>query len=207
MSDALVPANDRRGYQIYTLSDPRDNLIYYVGISVNAHKRFKYHRRGSNASKDERSWIAELKGMGMSPILHVIEIIEPGENSYAIACERELYWINETLRLGHPLLNQLGVTRSYFPPTIRKKWVSKPDQKTRDYLKPEYKQSPSHDDDFMTSEEACKRLSVSPRTLERYLRDGLLKKYRRRIGREVFYKRSEVEDLLRIRPAEDTEDQ
>ncbi len=62
------------------------------------------------------------------------------------------------------------------------------------------------DQDFMTSDEACKRLSVSPRTLERYVRDGLLKKYRRRIGREVFYKRSEVEDLLRIRPAEDIED-
>ena len=61
--------------------------------------------------------------------------------------------------------------------------------------------------DFLTSEEACKRLNVSPRTLERYVRDGLLKKYRRRIGREVFYKRSEVEDLLQIRPAEDVEDQ
>jgi excisionase family DNA binding protein len=59
------------------------------------------------------------------------------------------------------------------------------------------------DEDFMTSEEACKRLNVTPRTLERYVRSGFLKKYRRRIGREVFYKRSEVEDLLRIRPAED----
>jgi excisionase family DNA binding protein len=59
------------------------------------------------------------------------------------------------------------------------------------------------DEDFMTSEEARKRLNVSSRTLERYVRGGLLKKYRRRIGREVFYKRSEVEDLLRIRPAED----
>jgi excisionase family DNA binding protein len=64
------------------------------------------------------------------------------------------------------------------------------------------------DEDFMTSQEACKRLHVSSRTLERYARDGLLKKYRRRIGREVFYKRSEVDDLLRIRPAaEDIEDQ
>ncbi len=59
----------------------------------------------------------------------------------------------------------------------------------------------------MTSEEACKRLNVSPRTLERYVRNGLLKKYRRKIGREVFYNRSEVEDLLRIRPAEDIENQ
>ena len=62
-------------------------------------------------------------------------------------------------------------------------------------------------EDFMASEEACKRLGVSPRTLERYVRDGLLKKYRRKIGREVFYKQSEVEDLLRIRPAEDTDNQ
>ena len=63
------------------------------------------------------------------------------------------------------------------------------------------------DKEFMTSDEASKRLNVSSRTLERYVRDGLLKKYRRRIGREVFYKRSEVEDLLRIRPVEDVEDQ
>ena len=63
------------------------------------------------------------------------------------------------------------------------------------------------DEDFLTSEEAAKRLNVSSRTLERYVRDGLLKKYRRRIGREVYYKRSEVEDLLRIRPVEDIEDQ
>ncbi|HLQ28016.1 MAG TPA: helix-turn-helix domain-containing protein [Ktedonobacteraceae bacterium] len=63
------------------------------------------------------------------------------------------------------------------------------------------------DEDFMTSEEASKRLGVSPRTLERYVRGGLLKKYRRRIGREVFYKRSEIEDLLRIHPVDDMEDQ
>ncbi len=63
------------------------------------------------------------------------------------------------------------------------------------------------DEDFMTSEETSKRLRVSSRTLERYVRGGLLKKYRRKIGREVFYKRSEVEDLLRIRPVDGVEDQ
>jgi excisionase family DNA binding protein len=67
--------------------------------------------------------------------------------------------------------------------------------------------SKRNDEDFMSSEEAGKRLGVSPRTLERYVKGGLLKKYRRKIGREVFYKRSEVEDLLRIRPVEDVEDQ
>ena len=137
MFDRLVPENDKRGYQIYTLSDSRDNLIYYVGISVNDKKRLKYHKMGIGANKVERSWIAELKGLKMSPILQIIEIIEPGENSYVIACDRELYWINEIFRLGHPLLNQLGVTRSYLPPTIRKKWVLKPSQKTRDDPKSE----------------------------------------------------------------------
>jgi excisionase family DNA binding protein len=65
----------------------------------------------------------------------------------------------------------------------------------------------NQDEEYMTSDEACKRLKVSSRTLERYVRDGLLIKHRRRIGREVFYKRSEVEGLLRIRPVEDREDQ
>lgn len=64
----------------------------------------------------------------------------------------------------------------------------------------------NQDEEYMTSDEACKQLKVSSRTLERYVRDGLLKKHRRRIGREVFYKRSEVEGLLRIRPVEDRED-
>lgn len=62
------------------------------------------------------------------------------------------------------------------------------------------------ENDFLTSEETCKRLHVSFRTLERYVRNGLLKKYRRKIGREVFYKRSEVEDLLRIYPVEEMGD-
>ncbi len=58
----------------------------------------------------------------------------------------------------------------------------------------------------MTSQAAYKRLNVSSRTLERYMKDGLLKKHWRGIGREVYYKRSEVEDLLRIRPVEDIDD-
>lgn len=63
------------------------------------------------------------------------------------------------------------------------------------------------DKDYLTSDEACKHLNVSPRTLERYVRNGLLKKYRRKIGREVFYSRSEVENLLRIYPVEDASNQ
>lgn len=59
----------------------------------------------------------------------------------------------------------------------------------------------------MTPQEVADRLNVSLRTLDRYVKEGLLKRYRRRIGRNVFYKRSEVEDLLKIRPEEDIEDE
>jgi excisionase family DNA binding protein len=61
----------------------------------------------------------------------------------------------------------------------------------------------NQDDEYMTSEEASRRLGVSSRTLERYVKEGLLKKYRRKIGRGVFYNRLEIEDLLRIQPEED----
>ena len=64
----------------------------------------------------------------------------------------------------------------------------------------------SQDDDFMTSEETCARLNVTPRTLERYVKAGHLQRYRRKIGREVFYKRSEVENLLRIYPVDEGKD-
>jgi excisionase family DNA binding protein len=58
-------------------------------------------------------------------------------------------------------------------------------------------------DEYLTPEQACDLLGVTSRTLDRYVKEGLLKKYKRRIGRSVFYKRSEVEDLLRIIPEED----
>jgi hypothetical protein len=32
-----------RSYQIYALIDPRDNLVHYVGISVDAQIRFNAH--------------------------------------------------------------------------------------------------------------------------------------------------------------------
>ncbi|MHB8597163.1 MAG: helix-turn-helix domain-containing protein [Ktedonobacteraceae bacterium] len=67
----------------------------------------------------------------------------------------------------------------------------------------EFKVTREEDKDFLTSDEACKYLDVSPRTLERYVRNGLLRKYRRKIGREVYYSRSEIEDLLRIRPIDE----
>ena len=57
--------------------------------------------------------------------------------------------------------------------------------------------------EYMTPDEACKYLGISRRTLARYADDGRIIKYRRGITRQVFFKRSELDALLEIRPSED----
>jgi hypothetical protein len=106
-----------RTYAIYALIDPRDNLVHYVGISVDAETRFYGHMHDVTGNFEERRWIKGLKKNGLSPILQVLEVIN-GENAHAIACEQEQYWISEMLRLGHPLSNVSGNTRSYVRATV-----------------------------------------------------------------------------------------
>ena len=67
-----------RGYEIYALVDPRDNLVHYVGLSIDAENRLNGHLRGSGGSNQERKWLLELKKMGLAPILRILEKIEPG---------------------------------------------------------------------------------------------------------------------------------
>ncbi|GHO52505.1 MULTISPECIES: helix-turn-helix domain-containing protein [Ktedonobacter] len=49
------------------------------------------------------------------------------------------------------------------------------------------------DENFLTIEEACARLKISRRTLERYTTNGRIRRYRR--GVRVYYKSSDVEKL------------
>lgn len=49
-----------RGYEIYALIDPRDSLVRYVGLSIDAHIRFIGHIKGNGGNEQERNWIAEL---------------------------------------------------------------------------------------------------------------------------------------------------
>ena len=51
------------------------------------------------------------------------------------------------------------------------------------------------DEEFMTVEEASARLGIARRTLERYTQNGRIRRYRR--GIRVYYKREDVESLLR----------
>jgi excisionase family DNA binding protein len=51
----------------------------------------------------------------------------------------------------------------------------------------------ARDGEFLTIEEASARLGISRRTLERYTKDGRIRRYRR--GIRVYYKHEDVERL------------
>lgn len=84
---------------VYSLSDPRNNLVRYIGISYDPEKRYKSHLSWRH---DEKwPWVFELKGWGLKPVLGIVEA-----NIWeSIAREREAYWITCYRDAGHPLLN------------------------------------------------------------------------------------------------------
>jgi citrate synthase len=53
-------------------------------------------------------------------------------------------------------------------------------------------------EEFLTGEEAARRLGVKRATLYAYVSRGVLKSYRQGIKRERLYRRVDVEELLRL---------
>jgi excisionase family DNA binding protein len=56
------------------------------------------------------------------------------------------------------------------------------------------------DEEYLTGEEAARRLGVKRATLYAYVSRGLLKSYRQGIKRQRLYRRADVEDLLTLSP-------
>jgi predicted GIY-YIG superfamily endonuclease len=74
---------------IYSLVDPRDNKVKYIGKTVNLEKRMEQHLywfTGTNPRKER--WIQKLKDKGFKPEMAVIE--ECNQSNWM---EREKYWI------------------------------------------------------------------------------------------------------------------
>ena len=97
--------------QVYVLIDPRDGTARYVGIRKDPHARLAQHI--NEVENGKRAWLAELKRMGLSPELEVLETVVEREGDVdAVAIERERYWISSLLRSGAHLANIFGVPRS-----------------------------------------------------------------------------------------------
>jgi predicted site-specific integrase-resolvase len=57
---------------------------------------------------------------------------------------------------------------------------------------------------YLSVREACAELGISRQSLNGYAKRGLLKKYSRTLARRVFYKKTEIDNLMKIGGGEET---
>ena len=90
---------------VYELVDPRDNSVFYVGVTRDLYKRFRDHMRcdGTNVQKDYR--IQEIVASGHLPIMRTVERAK----TFTAVLVRETHWIRLYLSQGVLLLNIAGV--------------------------------------------------------------------------------------------------
>ena len=86
---------------VYELIDPRDNAVFYIGITIDLYARYRQHMHcdGINVLKDTR--IRAIREDGYLPIMHRLELVASVEAARA----REQYWIRHYTALGVVLLN------------------------------------------------------------------------------------------------------
>jgi excisionase family DNA binding protein len=94
-------------YEIYALVDPRDMLVRYVGMSVNAQIRFKSHCNMTEHNEAKNMWIRDLQELSLIPSL---EILETGLSREEVR-RVEHHYIQYYLTIGMPLTNVGGIQR------------------------------------------------------------------------------------------------
>lgn len=86
---------------IYSLKDPRDYQIKYIGKTIDIDRRYKQHIKNyTNKKSLKNSWISSLLQYGLQPMLEIVEICD--ESKWQ---EREQYWIKYYKELGFDLKN------------------------------------------------------------------------------------------------------
>lgn len=78
-----------RPTHIYVLRDPRDNRVRYVGKTLRPRARLSAHRHAPAGQHRFGLWLKELRNLGHSPVMEVIEVV-PADVNWV---EREIYWI------------------------------------------------------------------------------------------------------------------
>lgn len=87
---------------IYTLTDPRTNLVRYIGKTINLKSRLTDHLR-EKLNTHKCNWIAKLKAAGLQPQIEAIE--EFYQSQEAEWMEAERFYIEYFRQLGMPLTN------------------------------------------------------------------------------------------------------
>lgn len=83
---------------VYTLTDPRDGSVRYVGCTGNPRTRYNSHVSRTNTRNRKRTkWVKELRRHGLSPVLTTLYWTDDPEV--------ETHTIQKFRAAGHPLLN------------------------------------------------------------------------------------------------------
>ena len=86
---------------IYSLKDPRDYQIRYIGKTINIDRRWAEHNQTHRNYKSKKnSWIVSLLNNGLQPIMEIVE--ECNELNWI---EREKHWIDYYKGIGVDLKN------------------------------------------------------------------------------------------------------
>lgn len=89
-------------YYIYTLNDPRDNQIRYIGMSSDPIGRFSQHLTPTfNVKPGKDVWVKELLHLSLIPGIEVIDQTEIKGEIRTL----EAYWILHHLNQGADLVN------------------------------------------------------------------------------------------------------
>jgi hypothetical protein len=118
MSETIVKgankmkAIDEKGnYCIYTLSDPIDKSVRYVGMSKSPYRRYGAHltTKADPHNKAKKVWIDGLLERELLPILTIVERVTDRNQVYT----REYHWIHFYCQNNPYLLNsEQSITRA-----------------------------------------------------------------------------------------------
>lgn len=72
---------------IYTLVDPRTDVVHYVGRTCNPKKRYTQHLSATRAKDictiEKEAWTWELRALGLRPRMDIVETVAPPADASA----------------------------------------------------------------------------------------------------------------------------
>lgn len=94
-------------FYIYTLTNPKTDMVFYVGLTNRPETRLKHHCYNNVITGP----VAEYtKRHGILPVMHIIESHEANMRRALMPLEE--YWIQQFYVWGFDLVNQKGKPKS-----------------------------------------------------------------------------------------------
>jgi hypothetical protein len=168
-------------YYVYTLVDPRNNEVRYVGITINAEARLKQHIGEIGGNEKKVAWIKELKGQNLEPTMLVVDTADSVEQGR----DRENYWIAYYLNKGIQLLN-IAVSSAYYS---RPKLEPEPKREIHSVLERVW-------EEYYSASEVCEKLDITNDTLQGWVRKRKVRRLRLPGLRNALYQRDEIDQLI-----------